>query len=126
MPTPQARRRRLILGTMAGVAVGLVVVMVLAMLIRTWTLTDTIRGTQIEGTPLGKRLLDQAERIESCTTAGETCYEEQQRKTAGAISDINKITLYAAACADRSGQQTVEQIQGCVIAKLAAEDRRKQ
>lgn len=125
MPTPQARRRRLILGTLAGVGLGVVIVMLLAMLIRTWTLTDSVRATQLEGTPLGKKLYDQAERIESCTSTNGECAKRNRQATADSIADINKITLYAAACADQTGQQTVEEIQSCVIGKLAAEDRKK-
>lgn len=84
-----------------------------------------VRGTQLEGTPLGKKLLEQAETIKSCTSTDGECAKRNRKQTADLVADINRISIIAAACADQPAQQTVEQIQSCVIAKLAAEDRRQ-
>lgn len=60
--------------------------------------------------------------VHSCVTPGEPCYERAQRKTAGAVSNINRVVILAAACAvGRTGTVTeIEtQIQACVIDGLA-------
>ena len=57
--------------------------------------------------------------ILSCTQPKGECNQRGQRQTSGAIDDINKITVYAAACADRPYTQTEAQIYACVMQKLA-------
>lgn len=58
-------------------------------------------------------------RIEDCTTPGQPCYDDGLKQQADVIGDLNRVIVLAAACADRPGDQSVEEIQGCVIAKLA-------
>lgn len=60
--------------------------------------------------------------IRSCTTPGQDCFERGQRQTADAVADINRVAIFAAACADKPRRQTVEQIQSCVIARLSRSD----
>lgn len=61
-------------------------------------------------------------RIEDCTTPGRDCYDSGQKRTADAIADINKVAVYAAACADQDGVQGEDEIYTCVIRLLAADD----
>ena len=80
--------------------------------------TNAIRDTQ-RGNSEVLRL------IRSCTTPGQECFERGQRQTADAVADINRVAIIAAACADKPRRQSVEQIQSCVIARLArSTDRR--
>lgn len=62
------------------------------------------------------------DRIVECTTPGRECYDRGQEQTSAAVGDINRISVLAAACADRPRAQSVEQIQACVIARLADAD----
>lgn len=61
--------------------------------------------------------------IRSCTSPGMECFERGQKQTAEAVADINRVAIIAAACADKPNRQTVEQIQSCVITRLARADR---
>jgi hypothetical protein len=106
---------RPLLGALAGILVGVLVVLVLAILVQTWGLVDAIRENQKINTETLRILQD-------CTVPENDCYERSQKRTAEAVGDINKITLYAAACADRPGEQTIVEIQSCVLHRLAAED----
>lgn len=105
-----------------GACTGMVVVVLLTVLI-------SIRGTQQNNSPILKSTEQAAtsadrtlEQIEDCTTPGRECYERGVRRTADAIASINEVAIYAAACADKPRRQSVEEIQSCVIARLAAED----
>lgn len=109
--------RRPILGALFGLAIGVLVVLVLTLLVRTWGLADQIRQAQ-------KGNVSTLHVVRDCTDPGGTCFKRGQKSTAKAVASINKITVYAAACADKPGNQTVTQIQSCVIRKLAADDRR--
>lgn len=66
----------------------------------------------------GRAVVD---RINSCTTPGRACYERGQRQTARVVGDINRVTVYAAACASKMPGQSADQIQRCIV-KLLAED----
>lgn len=71
-----------------------------------------IRLNQVDG----RTVLD---RVKSCTTPGRDCYERGQRQTGRAVADINRVAVYAAACADRPGDQSAAEIQACVMKRLA-------
>lgn len=86
----------------------------------------TVRAAQVSNKPVLttiQRAAKAAEagtaRIEDCTTPGRTCFDRGTDQTADAIASINKVSIIAAACADKPRRQTVEQIQACVIAELA-------
>lgn len=64
---------------------------------------------------------DVLEEVRSCTTPGGECYQRGQESTVKAVGDINRIVVYAAACADRRGVNTEQEIQACVL-KLLEED----
>lgn len=74
--------------------------------------TETIRQAQQTNT-------ETLDLIKSCTTPGRKCFNEGQERTGKAVGSINKITVYAATCADRPGWQDVAEIEACIRAKLA-------
>lgn len=102
-----------IFGAVAGALLGALIVLVLVLLVRTWSLADRIRDAQKVNTAA-------LQVIKDCTTPHRECYERSRAQTAGAVADINRITVYASACADRPGEQTQGEIQACVIQRLAA------
>jgi hypothetical protein len=62
--------------------------------------------------------------VQSCTTPGQPCFHEAQKRTAGAVASINRVVILAAACAvGRTGTVAEIQtaIQACVIDRLAAD-----
>lgn len=107
-------RHRPALGALTGVLVGIILLTVVTMLVRTWALTDQIREAQ-------KGNVSTVQLIRDCTTPGRRCYERSQKTTGDAVASINRVSVYAAACADRPRRQTVEQIQSCVIDRLATD-----
>ena len=62
--------------------------------------------------------------IQDCTQPGGECYDEGQRRTAAAVGDIGRLSVYASACAaDRSLleqnlEQRADSIQRCVTRLL--------
>lgn len=60
--------------------------------------------------------------IRSCTTPGQECFDRGQEQTAKAVADINRVAVYAAACADKPGVQGRDEIYACVVRSLAAAD----
>lgn len=60
----------------------------------------------------------QRDRLIDCTTPGGRCFEDSQKRTADAVGNLNEITVFAAACADKAGVNTVAQIQACVLDEL--------
>lgn len=52
--------------------------------------------------------------IEDCTNPTGACAKRGQESTETAVATINEIALYAAACADRPGDQTLAEIKRCV------------
>lgn len=128
--------------TWAGVAVGIAGLIVGAVYfaVRMNTITvairhnqDAIRATQKHGVDMLHELeVAAAEshrsavnsqrtqaQIRDCIDPDGKCFKMAQRQTADAITSINKITYYAVSCADEPGTQTLDEIQSCVIDKLA-------
>lgn len=64
--------------------------------------------------------------IEDCTTpvdqGGGECARRGEKSTGRAVSDIGRISIYAAACADRDGVGSASEIQACVERLLAKDD----
>lgn len=83
-----------------------------------------IRQTQLEGTPTGQRLLEASDRILDCTDPNGECYQRNQDRTADVIGDLNRVAVYAAACADRRGIQGEDEIYACVVRLIAQADKR--
>lgn len=118
---------------LVGVGIMAVVLLLAWVLFSIYGLADAIRETQQTGSPILKAIADQQDDIEAgtdasvatnkqvldCTQPTGECYRESQKRSADVVGSINEISLYAAACADQSGVQTVEEIQSCVIARLS-------
>jgi hypothetical protein len=96
-----------------------------------WLLVS-VRNTQIEGTPTGKKLLESSDRILDCTDPGDPangrppgkCFSDSQARTAKAVADINRVVIIAAACSaglpeGLTVDQRQNEIQDCVITRLA-------
>lgn len=65
--------------------------------------------------------------VRSCVTPGQPCFERAQKQTAGAVANINRVVILAAACAVGKTGTTAEieaAIQSCVIDGLAREHAR--
>lgn len=73
---------------------------------------------------LAERNTQVLDTVRSCTTPGKACYEENRKRTADVVTDINRVSLLAAACADAPHTQTVEQIQLCVLQRLQQDQRK--
>lgn len=83
-----------------------------------------IRATQLEGTPIGKKLLASSERVLDCTEPKGQCFQDGQARTADAVANINQVIILASACAvgldsDLSVEDRQGEIQACVIDRLA-------
>lgn len=103
-----------------AVAICLIVGLLLVTVSQTNKAARGIAEDQGAAAVRGRGIASTAEQIESCTTPGRPCFERGQRQTASAIETINRVTILAAACADQPRRQTVEQIQFCVLRRLAA------
>lgn len=112
---------------------GFLVLGVLALLVMQTIVILQVRHSQLEGTPVGKRLLASSDRILDCTDGGDKetgrppgeCFVESQKRTADAVGDINRVVVIAAACAaglpeNLSDNQRVIRTQRCLIDQLAA------
>lgn len=66
-----------------------------------------------------------ANAVRSCVTPGMPCFDRAQRRTAGAVANINRVVILAAACAvgvppTLSVADRQSAIQTCVIERLSA------
>lgn len=112
------RDRRNLLGAVAGLGVGIVVLALCLLLIGTYATVAAIRTTQGDSR-------ETLSLIKSCTTPAGACTQAGNARTAAAIQEIvtSQATLHratrryaavAAACADRPGPQTTRQIAACI------------
>lgn len=132
---PRRRRRvRAVLGTVGGLACGVFLVGAILLATSVYQLIDAVRETQVAGVQRAAqdRLRDNqtadtaddaasaAARIEECTTPGRGCFEDAQRRLGRTVGTINRYALAAAACADQPRQQSIDEIQDCIIAEISA------
>lgn len=117
--------RRNLAWAVATVTAALLVVVVVTAALVSAAKSSAVRETQVSNT----RTLDNTERVlalvQSCTTPGEECYEDGQRRTAQAVGDINRVIVLAAACSVGLDPQLPvaerqTQISSCVIQRLSA------
>lgn len=95
-----------------GVLVMLVVMQQLYANTTTAQLVEEIRENQKSGRAV-------VDRINDCTTPGRKCFDQAQRRTAGVVGDINRVTIYAASCgAQYPGQ--VAAVEACVRRQMEA------
>jgi predicted PurR-regulated permease PerM len=95
-------------------SVGLIVVIATAAVVGADN-TRVIRQTQRDNAEL-------LTLIRSCTTPGQKCFNESQKRTADVVADLNRVAVYAASCADKRGVQGEDEIYACVIKLLAKAD----
>lgn len=100
-----------VLYAMAGVALT----MLFFILTSVSSVVDEIRAAQIGRADTYNLLVD-------CTQKGGTCFKKNQKTTDGLVHDINKVAIYTAACADRPRNQTIIEIQTCVLKRIAEDD----
>ena len=118
-------RQRPLFGAVVGVLVGVLIVAVLALLIRTWSVTDQIRESQQTNTGTLEASQRTLGAVEDCTQPTGKCFLRGQKRTASAVGDINRVVILASACSvgletGLSVEQRQAEIQQCVIDRLAA------
>jgi len=118
------RRYRPAFGAALGVMVAVLTVALVVLIVGNYTLTAKIRDSQIENARARQSSDATLDAVRSCTTPGRDCYERGKQQTAGAVANINRVVILAAACSvglDRgmpvADRQTA--IQSCVIDRLA-------
>lgn len=111
-------KRRLIV--FIAIAVTCVFGLLGYVIVRQGATIDEIRATQQDGSPSQRRLIDLTNLIADCVTPGRPCYDDGQKRTAGAVGSINEITAIAVACGDRAGEQTVAEVRACVTEQVKA------
>ena len=118
-------RQRPAFGAAVGVLVGVLIVAVLLMMVRTWSLTDQIRDSQQTNTGTLEATQQTLDAVNDCTQPAGECFKRGQSQTAKAVGDINRVVVLAAACSVGLDQRlSVEErqsvISSCVIDRLAA------
>lgn len=117
--------RRQVAWFVIGVAIAAVVLVVIGGVFVAANKSTLIRGDQVDNTTTLDASAETLQIIKGCTTPGESCYERGQSQVANAVTDINKVVILAAACAaNNDDHPTVEQIQRCVVRRLAKEGKR--
>lgn len=117
--------RRQVASFLLGVAAAAIVLLMVFTLVQTNTVVRLIREDQKAGQERSKQTKAIADRIESCTTPEGACYRRGQQNTGAAVSTINEITIYAAACAKQPGIDTAREIRACVEDYLDPADQRR-
>jgi hypothetical protein len=112
-------RVRIVSTFIFGMAVSALVVAVLFAVFTAATKSTQIRDTQETNTVKTDANSKTLQRIRNCTTPGRPCYERSQQQLAQAVGDVNRVVIVAAACASRTYEQSVDQIQACVLKRLA-------
>ena len=119
------KRQRPAFGAAVGILVGCLVVAVLVLMVRTWSLTDQIRESQKTNTGTLEATQQTLDAVNDCTQPTGKCFKRGQSQTAKAVGDINRVVVLAAACSVGLDQRlSVEErqsrISACVIDRLAA------
>lgn len=121
--TPQEerllRRTTLLRRSMVFLAIASVLVCLTTVAITVLAIRDSQKGSA--------EVLKQTERtarlVASCVHPGRKCYEDAQRRTGDAISNINRVAILAAACAasvDVADQDArIQETTDCVLQRLA-------
>lgn len=133
MPTNEnAERRALVWRRMAVLLVSLTAARLLGistvtvLLVRDTQVDNTTRNRSTEQAAKDAAAAAEAARkstdlIADCTTPGRLCFERGQRRTAKAVASINEVVVLAASCASGPEEKSVQEIQSCVIERLAGD-----
>lgn len=116
---------------LAGVAVVAAAMALVFAILVSATKSTAIRDAQVDNT----ETIDNTERalasteetlrvLLDCTDPSGGCYKRGQDSQASAIENITRISIYAAACADKPREQSTQEIQDCILAELDAEKRK--
>lgn len=116
MTSETTRRARPVVGAVVGILVAVFVVGFAVVLVQSFATVKAIRESQKTNTSTNQTILD-------CTEPTGECYKESQRRTKEVVTDIGKVSAYAAACADLPGVQGSDEVLTCVLDRLAADDR---
>lgn len=111
-------RRRQFAWFVIGVLASSLAVLTVVSVVNTNATTASIRRQQQTNTTT-------VDLIRDCTRPQGKCFKRGQRQTARAVADINRVTVYAAACASRMPGQSADQIQRCIVRELAKDAPRK-
>lgn len=103
-----------------GASVAVLVLMLVGALETTSTTVTAIRESQESNVQARESSDKVLEAIQSCTTPGEKCFRESQRRTAEVVSSINDVTVLAAVCAANLDPPTIDQIESCIRSNLKA------
>jgi hypothetical protein len=129
----RAELMKRVLIVITAIMVATALVLILVTLFRVGDVIDEIRATQQSGSPAVKAATDAAEsaqeaaesskatndQILDCLQPTGVCYQDSQQRTAALVTNFNRVVIYAAACASGPVKLTVEEIQACVIGRLA-------
>lgn len=116
-------RRLAVWGLAGALSAGVVIVVIAAVLISATTVTR-VRESQVTNTGTLNNTDRTLEILLDCTDPTGDCYKRGQASQASAIEDISRISVYAAACADKPREQTAEQIQECILDLVDDEPKR--
>lgn len=125
MITPEIEQDGKLKGLMAAFIVMLCLALTLAITAAVYLgylgyTQSKVNGLEISSIEkLNKRIID-------CTTVKGDCYQNNRNQTDGAVETINQYAVYAAACADRPQQQSVTDIQECIIEQVDLAEKREQ
>jgi len=120
--TEQAVARR---ASRAEFVTRLFVVGLLVLLIAAVVTIFQVRGTQLEGTPTGRKLVASADRTLDCSEPTGECYQRNQKRLVAVIGEIGAANILTVVCAlnvpdGTSIDAAVEQVTQCVTNRLAA------
>lgn len=99
------RRVRFLLWSIVGIGAGALFVLIM------WLITTNAVTSQANNETL--------DIIKDCTTPGRKCYDRGQKRTADVVFNLNRVTIYAAACATKEKNQgNIAKIQACVLHRI--------
>lgn len=107
----------------ASIMTALTVVCLVVAVFTSAAKSTQIRESQVTNTRTLENTESTLEIVKDCTQAGGECFERNQRQTRDVVTDLNRVAVLAAACADKRGVQGEGEIYACVVRSLAAEDR---
>lgn len=128
------------LWVVAGVGAAALIIGGIVLTTSIYELADATRSTQVANTERSNldRQRDErtaetaadaaraAARIEDCTSPGRQCFEDAQKRLGRTVGTINRYALAAAYCADQVGEQTIDELQRCIIDQITAQNRQPQ
>ena len=111
--------KRTVLWMFTGLCAGLAIVLMFYIVTGIYGLATTIRNSQQSNTSTVNLIRD-------CTQPTGKCYQRSQAQTGDAIAVINRVSIYAAACADRAGNRgNITRIQTCVLDRIDQDNNNK-